>query len=137
MQNKAILIVTHGGFGRELLQSVQMIMGEQEDVVTLGLNLGDDIESLRIDVQKVVDENERTNKETIILVDLFGGSPSNIALSLLKYHDIKVMVGVNMPMLIEMLSCRNSYEIEDLVERSYRAGIDGIKKVDVKSTKDA
>ena len=137
MKTKVVLIVTHGDFGRELLQSVQMIMGEQEDVVTLGLGLGDDIESLRIDVQKVVDENERTNKETIILVDLFGGSPSNIALSLLKYHDIKVMVGVNMPMLIEMLSCRNSYEIEDLVERSYRAGIDGIKKVDIKSTKDA
>jgi len=135
MKTKVILIVAHGNFGKELLQSVQLIIGEQEDVVTLGLNLGDDVESLRADVQKIVDENQRTNKETIVFVDLFGGSPSNIALSLLKHYDVQVMVGVNMPMLIEMLSSRNNYDIEDLVERSYRAGIDGIKKLDVKSTK--
>lgn len=135
MKTKVILIVTHGDFGKKLLESVQMIMGEQEDVVTLALNLGDDVESLRADVQKIVDENQRTNKETIVFVDLFGGSPSNIALSLLKHYDVQVMVGVNMPMLIEILSSRNNYDIEDLVERSYRAGIDGIKKLDVKSTK--
>lgn len=135
MKTKVVLIVTHGDFGKKLLESVQMIMGEQEDVVTLALNLGDDVESLRADVQKIVDENQRTNKETIVFVDLFGGSPSNIALSLLKHYDVQVMVGVNMPMLIEMLSSKNNYSIEDLVERSYRAGIDGIKKLDVKSTK--
>ena len=132
-----VVIITHGNFGKELLESVEMIMGEQKDVVTRGLNLGDDVESLRADIEKIVDENQKSNKDTIVLVDLFGGSPSNIALSLLKHYDVRVMTGVNMPMLIEMLSSRNNYDygIEDLVERSYRAGTDGIKKIDISSMK--
>ena len=131
MKTKAILIVTHGSFGKELLRSVEMIMGEQKDVVALGLDLADDVESLRTDVKKIVDENQRANKETIVIADLFGGSPSNIALSLLKDYDVRVMVGINMPMLIEVLSSRDDYGIEELTERSCRAGVNGIKKVDV------
>ena len=131
MKTKAILIVTHGSFGKELLRSVEMIMGEQKDVVALGLNLADDVESLRTDVKKIVDENQRANRETIVIADLFGGSPSNVALSLLKDYDVRVMVGINMPMLMEVLSSRDDYGIEELTEISCRAGVNGIKKVDV------
>jgi PTS system mannose-specific IIA component len=135
MADVAIIIVTHGNFGKELLKSVEMIMGEQKDVFVFGLNLGDDVESLRDNVKRIVDENQRENKEIVVLVDVFGGSPSNIALSLLEHYDVKVIVGVNMPILIEILSCRNNCGIEDLVERGYRAGIDGIKKIDISSMK--
>ncbi|ADL08630.1 PTS sugar transporter subunit IIA [Thermosediminibacter oceani] len=129
MKEKAVLIITHGNFSRELLKSAELIMGEQKDVVTLGLNLGDDIESLRMDVEKIVVENQKANKETIILVDLFGGSTSNSALSVSKNYDVKILTGVNLPMLIEILSSRDKYDTEELIEIVYKSSVDGIKKL--------
>lgn len=135
MKEKSILIITHGNFGKELLKSAELIMGDQKDVVALGLNLGDDVESLRMDVEKIVKDNQKANKETIILVDLFGGSPSNSALSVSKQYDVKILTGVNLPMLIEMLSSRDNYDTEDLVEISYKSSVDGIKKLGYKISK--
>jgi PTS system mannose-specific IIA component len=130
MADVAIVIVTHGNFGKELLKSVEMIMGEQKDVVAFGLNLGDDVETLKENVRKTVEENQSLNKTTLIMVDLLGGSPSNIALSLLKDYDVKVLVGINMPMLIEILSSKDYFGIDVLMENGYKAGIEGIKKFD-------
>jgi PTS system mannose-specific IIA component len=130
MADVAIVIVTHGNFGKELLKSVEMIMGEQKDVVAFGLNLGDDVETLKENVRKTVEENQSLNKTTLIMVDLLGGSPSNIALSLLKDYDVKVLVGINMPMLIEILSSKDYCGIDVLMENGYKAGIEGIKKFD-------
>jgi PTS system mannose-specific IIA component len=130
MADVAIIIVTHGNFGKELLKSVEMIMGEQKDVFAFGLNLGDDVETLKENVRKTVEENQSLNKTTLIMVDLLGGSPSNIALSLLKDYDVKVLVGINMPMLIEILSSKDYCSIDVLIENGYKAGIEGIKKFD-------
>ncbi|TDT51303.1 PTS sugar transporter subunit IIA [Fonticella tunisiensis] len=128
MKKKFLLIITHGNFGKELLKSVEMIMGEQEDAAALGLNLGDDVDVLRADVERIIAENEKADKDTIVLVDLLGGSPSNVGLYALKNHDIKVITGVNMLMLIEFFSSREFEELEDLVEKMINSGVEGIKK---------
>lgn len=129
MKEKAVLIITHGNFGKELLKSAELIMGDQKDVVALGLNLGDDVESLRMDIEKIVEENQKANKETIILVDLFGGSTSNSALSISRNYDVKILTGVNLPMLIEILSSRDKFDTEELIEIGYKSSVDGIKKL--------
>lgn len=128
MKKKAVLVITHGKFGIELLKSVEMIMGEQEDAVGLGLCLGDDVEALRADAQRVIAENQEAGKETIVLVDIFGGSPSNVALYALRSSDTKLITGVNMLMLIEFFSSRDSEELSDLVEKMIASGVEGIKK---------
>ena len=128
MKKKAVLVITHGNFGIELLKSVEMIMGEQEDSAALGLCLGDDVEALRADAQRVIAENQEAGKETIVLVDIFGGSPSNVALYALRSSDTKLITGVNMLMLIEFFSSRDSEELSDLVEKMIASGIEGIKK---------
>ncbi len=128
MKKKAVLVITHGKFGIELLKSVEMIMGEQEDAAALGLCLGDDVEALRADAQRIIAENQEADKETIVLVDLFGGSPSNVALYALRSSDTKLITGVNMLMLIEFFSSRDSEELSDLVEKMIASGIEGIKK---------
>jgi mannose PTS system EIIA component len=128
MKKKAVLVITHGKFGIELLKSVEMIMGEQEDAVGLGLCLGDDVEALRADAQRVIAENQEAGKETIVLVDIFGGSPSNVALYALRSSDTKLITGVNMLMLIEFFSSRDSEELSDLVEKMIASSVEGIKK---------
>lgn len=128
MKKKAVLIITHGNFGIELLKSVQLIMGEQEDADALGLNLGDSIDDLRNKAKEIIVKNQEADKETIVLVDILGGSPSNIALYLVKSCGVTLITGVNMLMLIELFSSRDSEESNDLVEKMISSGIEGIKK---------
>lgn len=129
MNKKAALIITHGNFGKELIKSVEMIMGEQEDVKALGLSLGDSVDSLREEADNIVVENQNAEKENIVFVDILGGSPSNVALYLLKKHNnIKLITGVNMLMLIEFFQSREFDELDDLIEKIINSGVEGIKK---------
>lgn len=113
MANRAILIITHGEFGVELVKSIEMIMGEQENVNALGLKPGQSVDDLRIRAKEILDHNKGQNLETVVLVDLLGGSPSNVALSLLKEYKVNILTGVNMPMLVEMLQFYNTEEDTD------------------------
>ncbi|MBP1917766.1 PTS sugar transporter subunit IIA [Youngiibacter multivorans] len=129
MSNKALLVITHGNFGIELVKSVEMIMGEQEDVNALGLNPGESVEDLRESADRIVEANKEAGKETIILVDILGGSPSNVALYLFKKHGIKLITGVNMYMLIEMFSQKDSVESADeLCDIMIETATENIKK---------
>lgn len=132
MKKKAVLIITHGKFGIELLKSVEMIMGEQEDASALGLCLGDDVGDLRSEAEKVILENQKNDKETIILVDILGGSPSNVGLYMVKNYNLKLITGVNMLMLIELFSSKDSEELDDLIEKMISSSTDGIKKFENK-----
>lgn len=132
MNKKAVLVITHGNFGIEILKSVEMIMGEQEDAAALGLCLGDDVEELRAKAEEIIVNNKEAGKETVVLVDIFGGSPSNVALYALRNHDIKLVTGVNMLMLIEFFSSRDSEELDELVEKMISSGTEGIKKFERK-----
>ena len=129
MSNKALLVITHGNFGIELVKSVEMIIGEQEDVNALGLNPGDSVEDLRESADRIVEANKEAGKETIILVDILGGSTSNVALYLMKKHGIKLVTGVNMYMLIEMFSQKDSVESADeLCDIMIETATENIKK---------
>jgi PTS system mannose-specific IIA component len=127
---KSVLIITHGNFGIELLNSVEMIMGEQEDANALGLRLGESVEDLRSEAERIIVENNNSGKDTIIFVDILGGSPSNIALYMLKkYSNIEVITGVNMLMLIEMFQSRDIEGTDELIDKITNSGIDGIKRI--------
>lgn len=129
MKKKAVLIITHGNFGIELLKSVEMIMGEQKDATALGLSLGDSVDDLRNEAERIIVENQSEDKDTIVFVDILGGSPSNVSLYMLKkYNNIKLITGVNMLMLIEMFQSRDFDELDELVDKTIYSSIDGIKK---------
>lgn len=79
MLNK-VLIITHGLFGIELKKSAEMIMGEQENVEALGLIPGQSVDELHAQALEIVKKNEADGFHTVVMVDLMGGSPSNVAL---------------------------------------------------------
>lgn len=131
MANRALLVITHGEFGIELVKSAEMIMGPQEDVNALALRPGNSVDDLRAEANEIVAKNAEKGMETIVLVDLLGGSPSNVSLSLLAKHDLKILTGVSMPMLVEMLSQYKFEEDTDkLIEAVQQTAADGVKMLD-------
>jgi len=128
VSKKAVMAIAHGNFAIELLKSAEMIMGEQEDALALGLNPGEDVEALRNQAEKILLNYQQEGKDTIVLVDLLGGSPSNIGLYLLKKYEISLVTGMNMMMLIELFSSRDFEETDALLDKMITAGVAGIQK---------
>lgn len=128
MKEKAALVITHGKFGIELVKSLEMIMGEQENILTLGINPGDDVERVKDEAEQYILKNSEEGRETLVFVDILGGSPSNIGLYLLKKYTVSLITGVNMTMLIEFFSHRELEEEDELIEKVLNAGNEGMKK---------
>jgi PTS system mannose-specific IIA component len=95
------LVVTHGHLGQELVAAAEMIVGEFSHIQAVSIGWHDDVNDARKDIEKRIAEVE-TGSGVLILTDMFGGTPSNIALS---FHDpgkVDVVTGVNLPMLIKI-----------------------------------
>ncbi|MDD4569999.1 MAG: PTS sugar transporter subunit IIA [Tepidanaerobacteraceae bacterium] len=126
---RKIIIATHGDLGRALLSSAELICGKQENVVVLSIKHQVNMDDFKLLIEKEL-ENFADEKAPLILVDVFGGSPSNAAVMQIKDHDITVMTGVNLPMLLEILSGREACGLDELVKLGFEAGTQGIKIID-------
>ena len=98
-----IVIITHGTLGDALLDTCSMITGESEGITSISVQAGDDVSETR-DRIGIAIEKVKGEKGVILLVDMFGGTPSNISLSFLGTDDIEVVTGVNLPMLTKLRS---------------------------------
>lgn len=126
-----ILVVTHGEMATGLMDSLSLIMGEQEDYQTLGLKHGDDIVEFSEKIQVGIcglDQGEGV----LVLVDLFSASPYNqaaMSFNKLKDHKYRLVSGVNLPMLIEAFNQRMiGADLETMYQAAMNAGKDGIKE---------
>ncbi|WP_210436483.1 PTS sugar transporter subunit IIA [Paenibacillus senegalensis] len=121
-----LLLVTHGNFGAELLRSAELIVGPFEQAEALTLQHGDDVQVLRKNVAEricALDQGEGV----LVLIDLFGGSPSNITAANMRETDFQCLTGVNMAMLVEALEFREECDLVELKERCLEAGRAGIR----------
>lgn len=123
-----ILLVTHGNFSTGLLNAAELILGKQKNVVALTLNEGDDVQLLSKEISEKITELDN-GEGVLVLTDMFGGSPSNATAANMKSSEFQSLTGVNLPMLIEGLSLRDSCNLDELTESCYRAGIEGVKNI--------
>lgn len=122
-----VLIVTHGQFGKELLRSCELITGKLEKVEALSLEKDDDINDLSTAFKTKVKELNQGDG-LIVFVDMLGGSPSNIgAIMLKKEGGFKLISGVNLPMLVEVVLSREIMDIEELTNQLIVNGRQSIK----------
>lgn len=121
---KHILILTHGEFGKYLLQSAQMIIGETPQATAVSLCHDDSPEDF---LEKVETALANISGEIICLVDLFGGSPCNTALRLSKNRKLQIISGLNLPMLIELYN-RLDVETEEIIATAKDSIFDVSKK---------
>jgi len=125
-QVQGIVILTHGKAGEELIRSAEMIIGKMEKVIAVSLGAGEDPSDYRARVSKVLATMPRGS---ILMTDLFGGTPSNTAAALSKNCAVFAVSGVNLPMLIEAVNLRQVLTGEELVRAIEAAGRDGVKNV--------
>lgn len=126
-----VLILTHGKLADGLKNSVEMIMGQNESFNTLGLYEGDDFSEFKENALEHISLLD-TGEGVLVLVDLFGASPYNAVM--FNYQEIKsreknvrLITGVNLPMVIEALNARNYMKLDQLYEEVMNMGISNIK----------
>lgn len=126
-----ILIVTHGEMANGLMDSLSLIMGDQEACQTLGLKHGDDIGEFNEKIQAGICQLD-TGDGVLVLVDLFSASPYNqaaLSFNQLKDHRYRLVSGVNLPMIIEAFNQRMiGSDLETMYQAAMTAGKDGIKE---------
>lgn len=116
-----IVVVTHGALGNELIAVAEHVVGRQQKVVSVAIGPDDDIERRREEIIARVKEVDAGNG-VAILTDMFGGTPSNLAISIMAPGSIEVVAGVNVPMLIKLISVRNAMPLLNAVMTAQEAG---------------
>ncbi len=104
-----VLILTHGGLARELLAAAQKIGREVQQFEALTLDWGDSLEEVRKQVGQALDRLDQGDG-VLVLTDVFGGTPSNVALGLRSAHHLEAVSGVNLPMVLS-LTCRQGQDL--------------------------
>jgi mannose PTS system EIIA component len=107
------LVVTHGHLGQELVAAAEMIVGEISHIQAVSIGWHDDVNDARKDIEKRITEVDNGNG-VIILTDMFGGTPSNIAFSLHDPGKINVITGVNLPMIIKIAGQKEADTLDSL-----------------------
>lgn len=116
-----LVLVTHGRLAEEFRAALEHIMGPQESVATICIGPDDIMEQRRTDILEAV-ERVDTGKGVVVLTDLFGGTPSNLAISIMTNAKVEVIAGVNLPMLIKLASLRSVTNLAEAVEQARQAG---------------
>ena len=116
-----MILVTHGRLAEEFVHAMEHVVGEQPDVATVCIGPNDDMEARRREIATAIKRVD-TGSGAVILTDLFGGTPSNLAISLLKTGKTEVIAGINLPMLIRLAGARKSLELPAAVAAARDAG---------------
>ncbi|RVQ65951.1 PTS sugar transporter subunit IIA [Croceicoccus ponticola] len=116
-----LILVTHGNLAEEFLRAMEHVVGPQENVVPICIGPHDDMEQRRNDIRDAIASAD-SGKGVIILTDLFGGTPSNLAISLLDAGKVEVIAGINLPMLIRLAGARNELSVTQAVTAARDAG---------------
>ena len=116
-----MVLVTHGALAVEFKSALEHVVGPQEQVETISIGPDDDMEARRNDIMKAVDAAD-TGDGVVILTDMFGGTPSNLAISVMQNREVEVIAGVNLPMLIRLEGARKAMTVRAAVAAAREAG---------------
>jgi len=116
-----LILVTHGRLAEEFILAMQHVVGRQEALATVCIGPNDDMEARRAEIGAAV-RTVDSGQGVIILTDLFGGTPSNLAISLLEKGKVEVIAGINLPMLIRLAKARNCMDLLQAVRTARDAG---------------
>jgi PTS system mannose-specific IIA component len=116
-----LVLVTHGRLALELRHAMEHVVGPQSAVATVCIGPEDDMEGRRADIRARIAEVDQGDG-VVLLTDIAGGTPSNLALSLADRRKVEVIAGVNLPLLVKLAKIRGSEPLAKAVERATVAG---------------
>lgn len=116
-----IILVTHGELARHFIDAMEHVVGKQDRVEAICIGPNDDMEQRRQDIADAIEKVD-DGHGTIVLTDLFGGTPSNLAISLLDAGRVEVIAGINLPMLIRLAGARKRMGVAEAAHAAQEAG---------------
>jgi PTS system mannose-specific IIA component len=116
-----IVLVTHGQLAREFVSACEHVVGPQEHMTAVCIGPNDDMEERRQEILQAVKRVD-DGAGVIVLTDMFGGTPSNLAISIIEKAKVEVVAGVNLPMLIKLAKVRVDDDLETAAEKAQAAG---------------
>lgn len=115
-----IVVVTHGKLAEAFISVTEHVVGKQTQIVAIGIEPEDDAEKARERIIKAIHDVDG-GQGVVILTDMFGGTPSNLAISVMKSDRVEVIAGVNLPMMIKLVSLRGKVSMEEAVMQAQEA----------------
>ncbi len=116
-----LVLVTHGRLAEEFISAMQHVVGPQDQVKAVCIGPEDDMEMRRSEILNKVSEVDN-GSGAIVLTDMFGGTPSNLAISIMDKAKVEIIAGINLPMLIKLASLRKDKTLKEAVEGAQEAG---------------
>jgi PTS system mannose-specific IIA component len=116
-----LVLVTHGRLALEFLAAMEHVVGPQAQIRTVCIDADDDMERRRGDIVEAA-KSVDTGDGVILVTDMFGGTPSNLAISAMQRGTVEVIAGMNVPMLIKLAELRETTSVSDAVRQAQDAG---------------
>lgn len=116
-----MVLVTHGRLAEEFVAATEHVVGAQKNIRAICIESDDDMEQRRQDILDAVSDVD-SGKGVILLTDMFGGTPSNLAISIIEKANVEVIAGINLPMLIKLASVRQNSSLEEAVAAAQESG---------------
>lgn len=116
-----LVLVTHGNLALEFISAMQHVVGRQEQIAAVCIGPEDDMEMRRSEILQKASEVD-SGSGVILLTDMFGGTPSNLAISIMSQGNVEILAGMNLPMLIKIASLRKEKNLKETVEGAQEAG---------------
>ncbi|RIV87608.1 PTS sugar transporter subunit IIA [Aurantiacibacter zhengii] len=116
-----LILVTHGQLAEEFVSAMEHVVGKQDAIATICIGPNDDMEERRQEIADAITKVD-TGSGAILLTDLFGGTPSNLAISLLEQGRTEVIAGINLPMLIRLAGARKELALGPAAAAAREAG---------------
>ena len=117
-----MVLVTHGRLAEEFIAATEHVVGGQDAMKAVCIEADDDMDQRRNEIKNAIDSID-SGDGVVLLTDMFGGTPSNLAISLFQKGKVEVLAGINLPMLIKLASIRQSVSLEEAVEAARDAGV--------------
>ena len=116
-----MVLVTHGKLAKEFLAATEHVVGPQKKVELICIGPDDDMEQRQAEILEAAKKVD-SGSGVVVITDMFGGTPSNLAISIMNKGNYEVIAGMNLPMLIKIASLREASNLDDLVHASCESG---------------
>lgn len=116
-----VVLVTHGRLAEEFVAALEHVVGPQEQMISICIESDDDIEACRANILEAVATADKGDG-VILLTDMFGGTPSNLSISVMEQANVEVVAGINLPMLIKLATSRDGGCLSEVAACAQEAG---------------
>jgi PTS system mannose-specific IIA component len=116
-----LILVTHGRLAEEMRSAMEHVVGPQRRVATICIDADDDVEQRRLDILHCIEDVD-AGDGVIVLTDMFGGTPSNLAISMMSRGGVEVIAGMNLPMLVKLAKVRSRQTLSECTDIAEFAG---------------